>query len=92
MGMFDSFYAVVECPNCHEKAELEFQTKTLGCMMRKFRPDDKVKLTELVLKEAEINNAIASCPKCEHHIKGTIWIYEGMFVGVKDIRLWEIRS
>jgi len=92
MGMFDSFLDVVECPHCKEKGEVEFQTKALGCMMRKFRLDEKVKLIDLVLKEADINDAIASCPKCEHHIKGTIWIYDGKFNGMKDIRLWEMRS
>lgn len=92
MGMFDSFFDVVKCPHCEETIQMEFQTKLLGNNLQQFQPDEEVKCFGLVLIEAYVKDGFAMCPACGHHIKGTIWIADGKFVGIKDVIIWEMRS
>lgn len=42
MGMFDSIYLNIKCPNCGQEAEIECQTKDLKCNLEVWRKGDFV--------------------------------------------------
>ncbi len=46
MGMFDSVYLPVKCPNCGDEGEKEFQTKDLRCYMDTYRVGDSIGTTQ----------------------------------------------
>jgi len=42
MGMYDSVYMEFECPYCHKKGKIEFQTKDLERSLSRFVPGESV--------------------------------------------------
>lgn len=46
MGMFDSVYAPLKCPNCGDDGEKELQTKDLDCYMHSYRIGDSIGTTQ----------------------------------------------
>lgn len=46
MGMFDSIYLPLKCPNCGDEGEKELQTKDLRCFMDGYRVGDSIGTTQ----------------------------------------------
>lgn len=42
MGMFDSVYLKIKCPNCSEVTDIECQTKATDCLMNVWRKGDYI--------------------------------------------------
>jgi hypothetical protein len=42
MGMFDSIYIFMKCPNCGLESEIEAQTKQLECLCNNFKLGDHI--------------------------------------------------
>ena len=47
MGMFDTAYVDFECPYCHKKGKMEFQTKDLERSLSVFLPGESIGTTKL---------------------------------------------
>lgn len=94
MGLFDSFYAIVNCPFCKKIKEFEFQTKELSCGMNEYKLENIINQRWLVLKEAKIIGALASCechPKKfeQNYFYADIIIKNGKFNSIEKIRKTE---
>jgi len=73
MGMFDSFYAELECPRCHEVQEFEFQVKLFEKMLNNWHIGDKVPTSiglHDYLRSAEISSVtFCRSPPCRLQAK-----------------------
>lgn len=88
---YDSFFCEVTCPKCKKEGKVEFMTHILNQTYKIFNVGDKFVISNLEINYGEITDGAGSCPNCETHLKGTIRIVGGNFIGMRDIKIWEIK-
>jgi hypothetical protein len=76
MGLYDSFYAGLTCPNCGCQASVEAQTKDFENAMLTFSLGERVEL----LAQADFRGQ-AGCRWCEALVEVPILVREGRFIG-----------
>jgi hypothetical protein len=82
MGLYDSFYASLTCPNCGCQATVEAQTKDFENAMLTYS------IGEPVEPLAQTNlRGLAGCRWCDASIEVPILIREGRFVGFGEVAL-----
>ena len=82
MGMFDSFYAELTCPNCGCQAIVEAQTKDFENAMLTFSIGQPVEL----LTQAELHG-LAGCRWCDASLEVPVLVREGRFVSFGEVTL-----
>ena len=82
MGMFDSFYAELTCPNCGCQAVVEAQTKDFENALLAFSVGQTVES----LTQAELHG-LAGCQWCDATIEVPVYVREGRFVGFGEATL-----
>jgi hypothetical protein len=76
MGMYDSFYADLTCPNCGCQAAVEAQTKDFENAMLSFSLGEPVE----PLAQADFRG-LAGCRWCDASLEVPILVREGRFIG-----------
>lgn len=79
MGLFDSFYAEMTCPNCGCQATVEAQTKDFENAMLTFGVGEAVE----PLGQAELHG-LATCRWCQAAVDVPVVVREGRFIGFGD--------
>ena len=82
MGLFDSFYAELTCPNCGCQAMVEAQTKDFENAMLTFSVGETVES----LGQAEFHG-LATCRWCNAVVDVPVVVREGRFIGFGDATL-----
>jgi hypothetical protein len=82
MGLFDSFYAELTCPNCGCQATVEAQTKDFDNALLSFRVGETLES----LAQADFRG-LARCQWCEASIEVPILVREGRFIGFGEATL-----
>jgi hypothetical protein len=82
MGMFDSLYAELACPNCGCQAVVEAQTKDFENALLVFTVGQAV----ASLTQAELHG-LAGCRWCDATIEVPVYVREGRFVGFGEATL-----
>jgi hypothetical protein len=82
MGLYDSFYAGLTCPNCGCQASVEAQTKDFENAMLAYAIGEPVE----PLTQADFRG-LTGCRWCEASIEVPIRIREGRFVGFGEATL-----
>lgn len=82
MGLFDSFYAELTCPNCGCQAVVDAQTKDFENAMLTFAIGQSV----ASLAQAEFHG-LAGCRWCDASIAVPVLVREGRFVGFGEATL-----
>lgn len=85
MKMNDFFKFKTKCPMCSLDVEMLFETDAIGQRGNDFSIGDNVSQNNLLLWCCDIERAIASCPKCQHHVYGTIRIQDRKFQTISAI-------
>lgn len=83
MGAFDRIVIKTKCPYCSYISDFEFQTDSLGQMMRTFRKNDEIKALDFVIKEGVIKNCGGECRKCGKIFYADFTVNDGKLVNVK---------
>jgi hypothetical protein len=76
MGMYDSFYADLTCPNCGCQASVEAQTKDFENAMLTFSLGEPVE----PLAQADFRG-LAGCRWCDASLEVPVLVREGRFIG-----------
>lgn len=82
MGLFDSFYAELTCPNCGCRAMVEAQTKDFENAMLTYSVGEMVE----PLGQAEFRG-LATCQWCHAAVDVPVVVREGRFIGFGDATL-----
>jgi len=98
MGLFDTFIARVKCPWCRRLVTAEFQTKSLVSLLLTFRIGDEVIFSQMVDRDAVLNECLAShacgpvrkdefgARRERRYLTADVRLRAGLFVGVENIR------
>ena len=101
MGMFDYLAHRILCPNCKRTSEIELQTKSGQCILKRYKLGDKFDFSEERLEQeregVKHHNKpkyliwlLGSCRKCGCHIEGCARINPKTLI-IEEIKLFSYK-
>jgi len=85
MGMFDTFEADAECPECEGLTGSDWQTKELASLMDRWKTGDLFEVNGGLVVNTGAIFCYNSCQHCGTWLEGMAYIEDGIFIGIQDV-------
>ena len=87
MGMFDSFYLRIVCPNCRKEQIAEFQTKQFDCTLMKWHENTHFTSESIYIYEGVIKSVYGDCKECDSSLLCDVIIKDGRVFSADKVRV-----